>query len=62
MSRLRGGELQSECRGGDGTAGGIAVLAMALGGECVRRTVEGTSEGISSRAGLYGSTVVMGAV
>lgn len=48
MSRLCGGELQSECRGGDGTAGGIAVLAMALGGECVRRTVEGTSEGISS--------------
>jgi hypothetical protein len=48
-SRLRGGELQAESRGGEGTAGGIEDgLAMAPRGECVRRTVEGTSEDISS--------------
>jgi hypothetical protein len=48
-SRLRGGEFQSEYAGGDGTAGGIVEgLVMGLGGECVRRAVEGTSEGILS--------------
>lgn len=48
-SRARGGEFEVECLGGDGTAGGMReVLVMALGGECVRRRVEWTSEGISS--------------
>lgn len=44
MPRLRGGELQADCPGGEGTAGGMEVLDMALRGEYVRWTEEGTSE------------------